>query len=594
MTNEILMVLILLGVSIVLFVTEIFTVDKTAFVLLSGSMLLGLVTPEEAVSGFSEPSVVAILSLMIMAACIEKNGVITWVASKMTKMVTWPFWIFLPIIMIAVSVFSSFIATTAVVIIFIKLINELALQNKVDRRKMLLPISFAGILGGSCTLMGTSTNLIVNGIAQRYEIERIHFFEFSTAGIIFLLVSIPIVYVLARLVLPKTKYKGDQVVLKSYNFITTAQIQEKSILLGEKAMKTLIWQDNDYRLLRIQRQGKFIDRNLENQTFEVDDVLWLNVTMEDLMSKADEMGLAILNVDNTVEIMRKIDLHEILILPNSIYQGLSLSELNNELPFNIAVKAIQNQKNYLNDPLLLTNYFSQKKVEVGDRIILSGDKEALDRISTKSGVLVLNSATPMPRIPRYKKIISSLAFLMVIVLAASGTFSVLKSSLLGVALCLFTGCIEFKDAYKGINWQVIFLLAGMIPLGIAMQNTGTDMFLAGKLNYLLEGSSPPFLISIVFGCTMLMSGFISNNATAIVLAPIVIGIATKMGIEPKPLLFAVMFGANFSFYTPVGYQTNAIIYGMGIYKFKHFLIIGGVLSIVLWILASLLLPVLYF
>ncbi len=593
MSNDILLVLILLLVAIVLFVTEIFTVDKTAFFLLASTMLLGLVKPEEAISGFSEPSVITIMSLMIMAACIESNGVISLVASKMTRMATWPMWIFLPLIMIIVAICSSFIATTAVVIIFIQLTNELALQNKVDRKQMLLPISFAGILGGSCSLMGTSTNLIVSGIANRYKIEKIGFFEFSLAGIIFLVCAIPVIYFLSKIFLPKSEYKDDTEIVKSFGFITSAQIQIKSPLIGKVASKSLIWAENDYRLLRIQRQGKFIDRNLEKQNLELDDILWMNVSIDDLEKNANEMGISILNVDNTVEIMGKIDLHEILILPNSIYQGLSIDELNSEMPEGIAVKAVQSEENYLAKPILLHNLFAKRKLQVGDRVIISADEESISRLQNKNGILILNSVHPKERVPKYKKVISSLSFLMVIVLAASGTFSVLKSSLLGVSLCLFTGCFQLKDAYKSINWQVIFLLAGMIPIGIAMQNTGTDKFIAEKLNYLLEGSSTAFLITIVFGFAMLMSGFVSNNATAIVLAPIAIGVAVKMQIDPKPLLFAVMFGANFSFYTPVGYQTNAIIYGMGIYKFKHFLIIGGAVSILLWILASLLLPVLY-
>ncbi len=594
LTNEILMVLILLGVAIFFFVTEIFTVDKTAFFLLTGTMVLGLVKPEQAISGFADPSVITIMSLMIMATCIEKNGVITLVASRMKNMATWPFWIFLPLLMLTVGIFSSFIATTAVVIIFIKLINELALQKKVDRKKVLLPISFAGILGGSCTLMGTSTNLIVNGIAQRYEIERIHFFDFSFPGIIFLLTSVPIIYFLSKIVLPQTRYANEQEVVKSFSFITSVQLRENSPLIGQKPVDTLIWEDNDYRLLSIQRGGKFIDKNLGEEPIEAEDILWLDVTMDDLRDKADEMGIHILNVDNTVEIMEKINLHEILILPNSTYQGMRVSELNNELPEGISVKAVQSEFNYLNDPIQLTNFFSTRKIEVGDRIILSGSQKKIARLSTRNGVLLLSSMTPLPHIPRYRKVVSSLSFLMVILLASTGTFSVLQSSLMGVALCIFTGCIQFKDAYKGINWQVIFLLAGMIPLGLAMQNTGTDQYLAGKLDYLLQGVSTPLLVSIIFGFTMLMSGFVSNNATAIVIAPIAIGVAQKMNIDPKPLLFAVMFAANFSFYTPVGYQTNSIIYGMGIYKFRHFLLVGGAVSLWLWFLASLLLPMLYF
>ena len=208
-------------------------------------------------------------------------------------------------------------------------------------------------------------------------------------------------------------------------------------------------------------------------------------------------------------------------------------------------------------------------------------------------MLFANTVITDPYIPTYKKLISFFAIILVIVLAATNTFSILKSCLFGVALCLFTDCVQLNDAYKGINWQVIFLLAGMIPLGIAMKNTGTDVFIANQLFSVLKSVPASVTITIIFAFTMLMSGFVSNNATAIIIAPIVIAVAAKLNLNPKPLLYAVMFGANFSFYTPMGYQTNAIIYGLGIYKFKHFLIIGSVLSIVLLIVASFLLPMLY-
>jgi Na+/H+ antiporter NhaD/arsenite permease-like protein len=184
MTLEIGIVTGILIVAFGLFVSEKFTVDKTSFFILSSLLICGLVTPEEAVSGFSDNAVLTILCLMIIAIGLEKNGVVSWMATKIIPMSNWPFWIFLPLLMVFVGVFSSFIATTAVVIIFIKLFNELDKLGKIDKSRVLLPVSFAGILGGSCTLMGTSTNLIVSGISQKSDVGKFSFFEFSLAGLI--------------------------------------------------------------------------------------------------------------------------------------------------------------------------------------------------------------------------------------------------------------------------------------------------------------------------------------------------------------------------------------------------------------------------
>lgn len=594
MTFEIGIVLGILGIAFVLFVSEKFTVDKTAFFILISLLVCGIVTPEESISGFSDNSVLTILCLMIIAIGLETNGVVALMAQKIVPIMNWPFWIFLPLLMITVGVFSSFIATTAVVIIFIKLINELDKLGKINKSRVLLPISFAGILGGSCTLMGTSTNLIVSGISNKSGIGKFSFFEFSLAGVIFLLISIPIVFFLSKIFLPKNQKEDKTNLSQKFAYVTSVKIREGSKLIGKKPYETEIWNENDIRLMKIQRGKRYLRTDLRSEVLQENDILWLDLTIEDLTSKSESLGLNILGVDqNLLEDQYTNEYHEVIILPNSRYVNMSVKEFNERLPENISVKAITSEKEYKKNPNTFVKFFSKKFINPGNRVLLTGNLSEIQKIANSENLLFTNSVLTVPNIPNYKKIISFLAILVVIVLSATNTFSILKSALIGVALCLFTGCIQLKDAYSGINWQVIFLLSGMIPLGIAMKNTGTDDFIGGHLFNLLKSVPTSAVIAMVFAFTLLMSGFISNNATAIILAPIVIVVSQKMNLNPKPLLYAVMFGANFSFYTPMGYQTNAIIYGMGIYKFKHFLIIGGILSLILLVVASILLPILY-
>jgi len=594
MTLEIGIVSGILLVAFGLFVSEKFTVDKTSFFILISLLLFGIVTPEQAVSGFSDNSVLTILCLMIIAIGLEKNGVVSWMATKIVPMVSWPFWVFLPLLMIFVGLFSSFIATTAVVIIFIKLFNELDKLGKIDKSRVLLPVSFAGILGGSCTLMGTSTNLIVSGISEKSGVGKFAFFEFSGAGLIFLLISIPIIFFLSKKILPKKVVDDAGEIPHKYGYITSVRINEDSILIGKQVKETEIWGDNDIELIKIQRGTKYLKSALKTEILQENDILWLDLTIEDLTSKTQGLGLKILGVDqNMMDEVYATEFHEVIVLPNSRFINMSMREFDENLPENVFVKGINSEQKQNRVSGIFTQFFNKKFLTPGNRVLLTGNLTEIQNLADKNDLLFSNTVIRMPNIPKYKKIISLLAILLVIVLSASNTFSILKSALFGVALILFSGCIQLKDAYAGINWQVIFLLAGMIPLGVAMNNTGTDVFIADYLHSVLKSVPTPVIISIVFAFTMLMSGFISNNATAIVFAPIVIAVAAKMDLNPKPLLYAVMFGANFSFYTPMGYQTNAIIYGMGIYKFKHFFIIGGILSLVLLIVASVLLPLLY-
>lgn len=594
MTLEINIVLGILVVAFIFFVSEKFTVDKTAFFILISLLVFGIVTPEESVSGFSDNSVLTILCLMIIAIGLEKNGVVALMAQKIVPMMNWPYWAFLPLLMIIVAVFSSFIATTAVVIIFIKLVNELDKLGKIDKSRVLLPISFAGILGGSCTLMGTSTNLIVSGISNKSGIGKFSFFEFSLAGVIFLLIAIPIVFFLSKLFLPKTPEADKIDLAEKFAYVTSVKIREGSKLIGKKPYETEIWNENDIRLIKIQRGKRYLRSDLKLEILQENDILWLDLTIEDLTSKSESLGVNILGVDQTlIEDQFTNEYHEVIVLPNSRYVNMTVKEFNEKLPESISVKAVTSEKVYEKYPNMISKFFSKKFINPGNRVLLTGNLSEIQKMANSDNLLFANSVLTVPNIPNYKKLISFLAIVVVIVLSATNTFSILKSSLIGVALCLFTGCIQLKDAYLGINWQVIFLLAGMIPLGIAMKNTGTDDFIGGHLYLILKSVPTSAVIAMVFAFTLLMSGFISNNATAIILAPIVIVVAQRMNLNPKPLLYAVMFGANFSFYTPMGYQTNAIIYGMGIYKFKHFLIIGGILSIILLIVASIILPILY-
>jgi di/tricarboxylate transporter len=594
MTLEIGIVSGILIVAFGLFVSEKFTVDKTSFFILLSLLLFGIVTPEQAVSGFSDNSVLTILCLMIIAIGLEKTGVVSWMVTKIIPMVSWPFWVFLPLLMIFVGVFSSFIATTAVVIIVIKLFNELDKLGKIDKSRVLLPVSFAGILGGSCTLMGTSTNLIVSGISEKSGVGKFSFFEFSLAGLIFLLISIPIIYFLSTKILPRKVLDNTGENPHKYGYITSVRVNEDSVMIGKEVKETEIWGENDIELIKIQRGNKYLKSALKTEILQENDILWLDLTIEDLTSKTESLGVKILGVDqNMMDEVYANEFYEVIVLPNSRFINMSMREFDDNMPENVFVKGINSEKKHKRVSGIFSQFFSKKFLTPGNRVLLTGDITEIQKLAKNNDLLLSNTVIATPNIPTYKKIISMLAILLVIVLSASDTFSILKSALIGVGLILFSGCIQLKDAYAGINWQVIFLLAGMIPLGVAMSNTGTDVFIAGHLYTVLKLVPTPVVISIVFAFTMILSGFISNNATAIVFAPIVIAVAAKMDLNPKPLLYAVMFGANFSFYTPMGYQTNAIIYGIGIYKFKHFFVIGGILSLVLLLVASVVLPLLY-
>lgn len=580
---------------IVLFALEVFPVDKIAFFIMISLLLANFVSPEEAISGFSSPATITVLALMIIAIGLETNGVIDWLAGGLRKLEGLPLFFMVPVFMLIAGSISAFINTTAVVIVFVKIINELSQKYDIPQSKLLLPISFAGIIGGSCTLMGTSTNLIVNSIAMRRGVERFGFFEFSWYGLIFMAITVVVVSLLARF-LPK-KSKTD--ISEAYDlddYITKIIVPEESDLISQTLGETFL-KNGDIEIIRLKRSGIINDHPGKYTTLKAGDQLLLRCGIKQLMQLKESEDFTIIKnserstkSEENEEKEDDIQLIEILMLPNSPLIGKSIRtvgwyDLHGALPL-----AIRKRRNFRNPGRRI---FDKKRDEielrVGDRLLVEVSNDALGQLQQMDNIAILQEHQDVNVSTKFKRNLSLGILLLVIGLSAFSIFPILKSALIGVFLMIFLKCIDLGKVYSQVNWQIIFLLAGMIPIGVAMSNTGADEWLAENLLLFFGDKANFVIIGFLFLVTMFLSGFISNNATAIIIAPIAITIALSLKLDPKPFVLAVLFGSNFSFFTPIGYQTNTIIYGMGIYRFKHFFLIGGILSLILWAAATFLL-----
>ncbi len=606
MTTEIILVFSILLLTIVLFAFEVFSVDKIAFLIIASLSITGLITPEQAISGFSNSATITVLSLMIIALALEDNGVIASMARFLKNLHVLPLFLLLPVFMFITGGISAFINTTAVVIVFIKIISELAKRFNLSQSKLLMPISFAGILGGSCTLMGTSTNLIVNSVAQDLGAEQFSFFEFSFFGLIFLIVGILVVTFASRW-LPKDSEENLEEAYELDKFITVVFINKDSELIDKKIEDTFFFSTPEISILKLIRKGQTINDPGKYITLNEKDRLLVMCDVEMLAKLNTDKGITVhkdqevaeKSVEEKVENTSKKKFEdfgfvELLILPGSILIGKTLKQLRKQrfqgaLP--IAIKKRRNIRN--THQRLIRKDIKEISLKPGDRLLVEIPKDDVSKLHQMENVAILQEHKTKIYQNLTKKQISFAILLLVVALAASGVLPILVSAITGVALLLLTRCLELNDVYHRINWQVIFLLAGMIPLGIAMSNTGADKWISERLLELLSGQSNLIIIGLIFLITMLMSSVVSNNATAIIMTPIAIAVAIGLNLSMKPFILAVLFGANFSFFTPMGYQTNTLIYGMGFYKFKHFFIIGGVLSLILWILGTFMLATMF-
>ncbi len=604
MEFEIILVFTVLLTVVVLFAFEVFPVDKIAFFIIVSLALLGLVTPEEAISGFSNSATIAVLALMILAIAMEENGVINWLTSSMGRIKSLPLLLMAPIFMIVTAGISAFISTTAVVIVFIKIINQLSEKFNIPQSKLLLPISFAGILGGSCTLMGTSTNLLVNSVAKNLGADKLGFFEFSLLGLIFL--SISIVYLtLALKWLPRGKHQDLSEDYDIGNYTTQIRINADSKLVGQKIQDTFLYDNPDISLLKLTRHyqehkspGKYV-------TLKADDELLLMCDLENLarLNESEDLNIseekyvkapasktdAADGKSESPEMGERVFV-ELLMLPGASLLGKTLGNLRNFMLQDVIPLAIKKRRTRIRANNKMVRSSADKLVlKPGDRLLVEAEKQHLNSLNAIENVVILQEFESTAGASQFKRYFSLSILVLVIVLAATGQLSIMVSALTGVCLLLLSGNLDLATVYKKINWQIFFLLAGMIPLGLAMNNTGADMWISEQLLGFLSGRANWVVTGTLFLVTMLMSGVVSNNATAIIMTPIAISVAQGLELDFKPFILAVMFAANFSFFTPVGYQTNTLIYGIGNYKFKHFFLIGGILSLILWVVATFLL-----
>ena len=593
MTIEIIIVFSVLLLSVVLFAFEIFPIDKIAFFIMVSLLTFGLLKPEEAISGFSSPATISILCLMIIAIGLEDNGVISWLSKGLQKLKILPLLLIIPLFMFITGTVSSFISTTAVVIVFIKIITELSRKYKIPKGKLLLPISFAGILGGSCTLMGTSTNLIINSVMKKSGIEGFTFFEFTKYGLLFLVIGIVVVTILSFL-LPSGNNENFDVLDKNNRYLTTVQIKVDSDLINKTLEDTYLFKKDKIKILKLIRGYKTTKMPGKYIKIQANDVFVISGDAKSIFNLKNSDSYLVnhsLNEDESIEDeINYTKIIDLVVLPGSPLINKKFTEIKSYMVNGAKPLGFRNRKKMPNFyERIMQKNIDDITINLGDQLLVEIPENRYFEFSSSEYMTVNRDFDFTIAKSKTKRNITFLILLLVIGLASTSILPILSSALVGCALLLAFNCIKLGEIYKKVNWEIIFLLAGMIPIGIAMENSGADKYLTTQLLELCLNKEPYFIIGVLFLTTMIISGFISNNATAIIITPIAIALAQGMDLPVKPFILAVLFAANFSFFTPMGYQTNTIIYGLNIYKFKHFFIVGGILSIILWIIATLVL-----
>ena len=585
------------------FIFEIVPMEVTALGTIGLLLLFNIITIDEAVSGFSNKAVITIGAIFIISSSLVKTGFLEVLANQLYKVGGNRKWFTFSIFFITTSIISGFINNTAAVAIFIPLAINLCQRFHISPTKILLPLSYAAIFGGTLTLIGTSTNLLVNSYLESLPgVKPFSMFDFTRLGLIFLCVGTVYNLIISRWLLPSRAVTNS--LTQKYHmqtYLTEFKVSEESQLVGKSLKELKVKEKFDFDIVKLIRYKTDLTISLEEAPIMKNDVLLIQINVNDIIKFKDHLGLLLLSdIKMSQNELAGSDhvLVEGLIAYGSSMINKTLSQLNYRKAYNSFVLAIKRQDELLREKV------AHVKLKFSDTLLIIIPRNRLDNLRDSSELVILEELDIHLRYERYWWL-SILVIPVVMVLSSIGILSITEASVLGCILLLVLRAISMEEAYKSINWPVIFLIALLIPVGTAMDNTGAAQYLSDMIISLsLNLGEDPYLqakavVSVLYLVTCITSAFISNAAVAIILSPLSILLAQyfinmnlDLPIEPtRAFLMAICFGASASFMTPIGYQTNLMVFAPGHYKFRDFLIIGFPITIIFWILASYLIPI---
>ena len=584
-------VCILLVLVFVAFIKEWFSPDLVAmgaFVLL---LAIGVLDEKSALAVFSNPAPIIVSCMFVLSAALERTGAIEALGEWFEKLAGKKELRVLLVLMLIVAVLSAFVNNTPVVVVFMPIVLALARKHDLIASRFLIPLSYAAIVGGTCTIIGTSTNLVASGIAKESGLDEFGMFEVSKLGIVFVIVTFIYMLLIGRKLLP------DRVTLSTLfdssagkEFLTSVIISEESELIGKKISETSLSKIRDFRILEVSRSGKKINSPLKDIIFNSGDQLLVKSRVSGVVDVGGNSGIELgfegglglqeLQTESAVLI-------EGVIGPGSSLVGRSIKELNFREKYDVIILALHRRGVNLRDK------FEDVRLAFGDTILVEGAPDKINALSQERDFINLSQSNCRP-LRRSKVPFAVGALLLFMVLAAFKVAPLIVLALGAALLTLFSRCLEPSEAYEAIDWKVIFMIFGMLGLGTALQKVQVIQILADSFTgWALVLKNIYVLIALIYLVTAILTELISNNAVAALLTPVAISVAQAMDLDARPLVVAVMFAASASFSTPIGYQTNTYIYGAGGYKFTDFTRVGIPLTIILWVVSVTLIPMMW-
>lgn len=601
MTWEVFFILGLLIFAVASFLLEKISADQTAITifgaLLIGSLIPGknsLPTVNEMLSVFSSPAPITIAAMFILSAALEKCGVIRGLAVVLEGTANLGYRRFLLVLVLGVAAISAFINNTPVVIVFLPVILSLARKMKVPASKLLIPLSYASIFGGTCTLVGTSTNILASSILEQRGAEPIGMFEIAAVGFPLVLVGTFYLVVFGDRVLPVRETLTSLLSeAERKEFLTEAYVQGGSPLVGKPIEASELQTGFGVRVLEIIRHEVAIPVDSPETLFEEGDRLVLACRPAGLAHARSIGGIDFSATSGFG--LETISAHEGLIVegvisPNSSVIGQTAEEINFRQRFRTILLALHRRGVNVREKI------GQLRLEAGDLLLMMGTEQAIKQLRGSDDIFLLDQPPTPARSSRKKLPIVLGTVAAVILLASLNLVPIVAAALIGVMVIYLSGALKPKEGYGSIEWSILVLIYGMLGLGLAMQTTGTaDLLAQGLLrvtagDFISDAAKPYVALALLYFVTMVLTETLSNNATVVLMAPLALSLGATLGVDPRAFVIATCIASSASFSTPIGYQTNTYVFGVAGYKFKDFARAGLPLNALYFVTSVFLIP----
>jgi di/tricarboxylate transporter len=578
----------LLILSVYLLITEKIPIDLTAIGIMVALALTGILTPAESVAGLANPAVVTVGAMFLISQAMLRTGAVAYIGHKVVDLARGKARLAMLIILLIVASASAFINNTPVVVLFIPVVISMGCRFNLNPSKYLIPISYASILAGTCTLIGTSTNIIVSDLSAQYGFGTLGMFELAPAGVPLAAAGLLLIFFLAPRVLPDLPNAAcemnDGHSLRRY--LAEVAVTRGSALVGLNPCADLPARHPQIEVVELVRYSHIYHPCRDPVAIAPDDLLVVKGPPNALMQLLNEKGVDLPQAEKGLRFggPDETQIIELIIPPSSSLVGQRLRETGLTRDADLHIVAIERAGLHYTEKQI-----QDIRLRNGDILLIWTRVDRLESLRGSSDWIVAEQVQ-QTLLHKRKAPLAGAIFTAMVIAAATGLLGIMTAGLAAVMAMVLTGCLPLREAYRSLQGRVLLLIAGTIALGLAMDKTGTSRLYAELFLKVLDGLPPILILGGFVLLTSLGSQILSNNATAVLMLPIAISTAVGLGVHPKAFIMAVVFGASACFASPIGYQTNLLVYGPGGYRFSDYLKLGIPLNLLVVVGATLLIP----